>query len=66
VQKYYLELSEPNHYGGVMLWESKEALAAFQQSELCKTIPSAYGVKGAPCIKIAQVFDTLMGTEKAA
>lgn len=59
IQKYYVKLAEPNRYGGVMLWESTEALAAFRESELAKTIPTVYGVKGAPTIEVAEVVDTL-------
>lgn len=59
VQKYYTRLDEPNHYGGVMLWESPEALAAFRETELSRTIPTTYGVKGAPRVQVLEVFDVL-------
>jgi heme-degrading monooxygenase HmoA len=59
VQKYYVKLGKPNQFGGVMLWESKEALAAFRETDLCKTVPVAYGVKGAPAVEVIEVFDVL-------
>lgn len=59
VQKYYVKLDGPNRYGGVMLWESKAALDAFRESELAKTIPTTYGVAGAPAIEVIEVFDVL-------
>jgi hypothetical protein len=59
VQKYYVRLGKPNHFGGVLLWESKEALAAFGETELSKTIPTTYGVKGAPDVEVIEVFDVL-------
>ncbi|MDH5558004.1 MAG: hypothetical protein OEZ03_11670 [Alphaproteobacteria bacterium] len=56
VQKYYLKLDKPNHYGGFYIWESAEALAAFRESDLAKTIPVAYKVVGMPDISIHQVL----------
>lgn len=59
VQKYYVKLDGPNRYGGVMLWASRDALAAFRETELARTIPTVYGVKGAPSIEVIEVFDVL-------
>jgi heme-degrading monooxygenase HmoA len=59
VQKYYVKLDGPNQYGGVLLWESKEALAAFRDTELSRSIPETYGVKGAPSVEVIEVFDVL-------
>ncbi len=55
VQKYYLKLDKPNHYGGFYIWESREALMAFRQSDLAKSIPSAYQIIGAPDIDIHEM-----------
>jgi heme-degrading monooxygenase HmoA len=68
VQKYYVKLDGENRYGGVLVWESKEALAAFQTTELAKTIPTTYGVKGAPAVELLEIFDVLRnaGPEAAA
>lgn len=59
VQKYYVRLDKPNHFGGVLVWESKEALAAFRDTELSRTIATTYGVKGAPNVDVIEVFDVL-------
>jgi heme-degrading monooxygenase HmoA len=56
IQKYYLKLDEPNHYGGFFLWESREAMAAFRESELGKTIASAYKVVGTPHIEVHELM----------
>ncbi len=52
LQKYYLKLDKPNHYGGFYIWRSREDLMAFRASDLAKTIPSAYRVVGAPDVEI--------------
>jgi heme-degrading monooxygenase HmoA len=56
VQKYYLKLDKPNHYGGFYIWESPEALAEFRNSDLAKSIPSAYKIVGAPDVRIYEVM----------
>ncbi len=65
VQKYYVRFDEPNHYGGVLVWASKEALAAFRETELSRSIPTTYGVKGAPSVEVIEVFDVLRGEGQA-
>jgi len=59
VQKYYVKLDPPNRWCGVMVWESKEALAAFRDSELFRTVSTAYGIKGAPAVEVGEIFDVL-------
>ena len=54
LQKYYVKLDRPNSYGGVYVWESMESLAAFRETDLAKTIPQAYRVKGAPQIEVLE------------
>lgn len=56
VQKYYLELDAPNSYGGIYIWESKEAMAAFRETELFKGIPAAYGIASQPQVDIIPVL----------
>jgi heme-degrading monooxygenase HmoA len=62
VEKYYLRYDEPNHWAGVLIWETKEAMAAFRDSELFRTVPEAYGVKGAPTIELVEIFAVLRGS----
>lgn len=52
IQKFYLQSSKPNHYGGFYVWESAEAMAKFRASDLAKSIPATYGVVGAPNVEI--------------
>lgn len=56
VQKYYLELDEPNSYGGIYIWESKEAMAAFRETDIFKGIPAAYGIASQPQVDIIPVM----------
>jgi len=56
LQKYYIKLKQPNHYGGIYVWDSMESLAAFRQSELAKSIPGVYQVKGQPSIQVMDAF----------
>lgn len=58
VQKYYVKYGE-HTYGGVMIWESMEAIAAFRETELSQTIATTYGVEGAPRVEVNEVFEVL-------
>ncbi len=59
LQKYYLKYSETNEHGAVYIWESEKALKEFRETELYKTIPEAYQVKGTPDIRLGEVVYTL-------
>lgn len=59
LQKYYVKLDEPNHYCGMLLWESEEAMGAFCETELFKTVPATYGVQEAPSVEVTRVFQVL-------
>lgn len=59
LQKYYLRFPETGEHGAVYLWESESALKAFRDSELARTIPDAYAVRGEPEIRIAELVMTL-------
>lgn len=65
VQKHYLKLDEPNHYGGFYMWESREAMAAFRETELAKTIPSAYQIVRPPEITVQELLFSLRPDEMA-
>lgn len=56
VQKYYVELDAPNSYGGIYIWESKEAMLAFRETEIFKTIPAAYGIASQPDVDIIPIL----------
>jgi heme-degrading monooxygenase HmoA len=59
LQKYYVKLSQPNHFGGIYIWDSAESLNSYRESDLAATIPSAYkivGSEGSPNIEILDVL----------
>jgi heme-degrading monooxygenase HmoA len=59
IQKYYVKTSQPNEWMGVYIWDSMEAMASFRESDLAKSIPAAYKVKGQPQIEVNNVPMTL-------
>lgn len=56
LQKYYVKLRKPNHYGGVYIWDSEESMGAYRESELAAGIAAAYETVGTPAV---QIIDTL-------
>ena len=61
-QKYYLRFPETGEHGAVYLWESDAALKEFRESELGRTISTAYQIQGASDVQIAEVVMTLRPT----
>jgi heme-degrading monooxygenase HmoA len=57
LEKYYGVEQETGEVCGVYIWDSVESLRAFRESDLAKTIPSAYRVVGSPRI---EVFDLVL------
>ena len=43
-------------YGGIYVWDNKESLLAFKDSDLAKSIPQAYEVVEAPSIEIMNIL----------
>jgi hypothetical protein len=58
-QKYYLQDVASGQYGGLYLWKSPEALAAYRDSELRASIAEAYQVKGEPRVEVYKVVKSL-------
>jgi heme-degrading monooxygenase HmoA len=58
-QKYYLQDTASGEYAGLYLWDSPDALAAFRDSELRKTIAQTYQTEGEPRVEVFQIFDVL-------
>ncbi len=56
LQKYYVKIDPEGQYGGIYVWDSKESLQAFKESELAKSIPAAYRVIETPNIEILDVL----------
>ena len=59
LQKFYLKLDKPNHYGGFNVWRSQEDLDAFRASDLAKSIACSYGAIGAPELELHEVLFAL-------
>ena len=56
LQKYYVKLNPPGHYGGVYIWDSRESLESYRESDLAASIPQAYKIIEAPNIEILDVL----------
>jgi heme-degrading monooxygenase HmoA len=56
LQKYYLNRPGEGEYAGVYIWDSRESLAAFRESELAKSIPAAYQVTEPPVIEVSEIM----------
>jgi heme-degrading monooxygenase HmoA len=56
LQKYYVKLSRPGEYGGIYVWDSKESMRAFKESDLAAGIPQAYSVVEGPDIEILEML----------
>jgi heme-degrading monooxygenase HmoA len=59
IQKYYLRFPETGEHGAVYIWESEAALKEFRESELGRTISTAYQIKDASDVRTAEVVMTL-------
>jgi heme-degrading monooxygenase HmoA len=55
IEKLYLYFHESGEFGAVYLWNSEEDLMRFRESELARTIPTAYRVEGTPSFELADV-----------
>ncbi len=57
LQKFYTKYdNDPRSYGGVYVWESLESLKAYRETDLAKTIASAYHVAEAPSVEVVPVL----------
>ena len=56
LQKYYVKLNQSGQYGGVYIWDSKESLQSFRESDLAASIPKAYKLIEAPDIELLDVL----------
>ena len=56
VQKYYVRREGPGEFAGVYLWDSRESLAAYRESDLAKSIAEAYRVVEPPTIEVGEVL----------
>jgi heme-degrading monooxygenase HmoA len=56
IQKYYFKTAGPNQYGGLYIWGSEDQMAKYRASDLAKSIPTAYKVKGMPEIETLDIL----------
>jgi hypothetical protein len=56
VQKFYMKLDKPNHFGGFYIWKSRKAMMAYRESELAKSIPPAYKIVGPPVVNVYEML----------
>ena len=59
IQKYYLQDTQTGEYAGIYHWASKEALTAYRESALRKSIAAAYQAEGEPRIEVYRVIRPL-------
>ena len=59
LQKYYLRDSQTGEIGAVYIWDSEESLRTYRQSDLARTIASAYQAVEQPRIEIFETIFTL-------
>jgi heme-degrading monooxygenase HmoA len=59
LQKYYSYDSSTEEWAGIYLWESEESAAAYLESDLRKTIPSAYELTQPPRVERFPIVDVL-------
>lgn len=59
VQKYYSYDESTGEWAGIYLWDSEESLAAYLESDLRKSIPSAYELTEPPRIDRFPIVDVL-------
>jgi heme-degrading monooxygenase HmoA len=63
VQKYYAYDETTDEWAGIYLWASERALAAYMESDLRKSIASAYDLIEAPRIERYPIVDVLRSIE---
>jgi heme-degrading monooxygenase HmoA len=59
LQKYYLREQQTGEIGAVYIWDSEESLRTYRQSDLARTIASAYKAAEQPRIEIFETILTL-------
>jgi heme-degrading monooxygenase HmoA len=59
LQKYYSYDSSTDEWAGIYLWRSEEAAAAYLDSDLRKSIPSAYELTQPPRVERFPIVDAL-------
>jgi len=64
VQKYYAYDEATGDWAGIYLWDSEESLARYLDSDLRKTIPTAYELTEPPRLERFRIVDALRAPEQ--
>ncbi|MBW2528732.1 MAG: YdhR family protein [Deltaproteobacteria bacterium] len=59
LQKFYSYDESTQTWAGIYVWDSTEALAAYKDSDLRATIPTAYELTEPPQIEVYPIVDVL-------
>lgn len=66
VQKYYAYDEATKEWAGIYLWDSEDALARYLESDLRKSIASAYELSEAPRLERFPIVDILREPARTA
>jgi len=64
IQKYYVQDKSTGHVGGVFIFNSKENLKAFRDSELAKSTGEAYKFLEPPTTRVLEIAKVLRAKKK--
>lgn len=60
IQKFYVRDDQSQHIGGVFVFDSKEHLQAFQDSELAQSTRTAYQFTESPTVRVLEITRVLI------
>jgi heme-degrading monooxygenase HmoA len=66
VEKIYLRFRDTGEFGAIYVWDSDESLQRFRESDLARTIPTAYQVDRPPLVELADVSLVIEGAGSRA
>jgi heme-degrading monooxygenase HmoA len=66
LQKYFCRETATGDVVGVYVWDSKDALHRYRQSDLVRSTPAAYKVEGQPRVEVFEVLFPLRAEEPTA
>jgi len=56
LQKFYGYEESTNMHTGIYIWDSRDSMHAFRETELAKSIPSAYQVETPPRVEVFELI----------
>jgi hypothetical protein len=63
IQKYYSYDESTEEWAGIYLWDGEESLADYLESDLRKSIPTAYELTAPPRLERFRIVDVLRGPD---